>query len=329
MARLPGFVDLQVNGYGGVDFSSPDLTAEAAVYAFRLLLATGTVAFLPTVITSPLENYARNLPLLADLLSSPEFRGRVLGLHLEGPFISGEPGAVGAHNPLWARNPDPSLLLDLLEWARGSVRMITLAAELPGAGALARLAHQHGVAVSVGHSLFSESNLAELAASGATMLTHLGNGLPNELPRHANPIWAGLANDHFAALMISDGHHLPAGVIKAYVRCKGPRRLAVVSDAAPVAGLPPGSYDVMGNQAVLEPSGRLHNPTKQCLVGSSATMLDCMNFVASLDLLSEPELAMVGFWNPLRFIGLSSADIYASAYSVVYDGHRLCFGLEH
>ncbi len=107
---IPGFVDLQVNGFVGVDFSSPDLTEESFVRACRALLQRGTAAFLPAIITSPLEVYERNLPILARGIALPEFRGRLPGIHLEGPFISPQPGAVGAHNPAWTRPPDLDLL---------------------------------------------------------------------------------------------------------------------------------------------------------------------------------------------------------------------------
>jgi N-acetylglucosamine-6-phosphate deacetylase len=297
-----GFVDLQVNGFAGVDFSSPGLTEAELVRAWRALLAQGTAAFLPTVITSPLDVYARNLPLLAQVLRRDEFRGRVLGLHLEGPFISPEPGVVGAHNPAHVRAPDVDLLARLLDWAEGRVRLLTLAAEVPGAADLARFARTRDVTVSVGHSSFDTADLDRMAAAGATALTHLGNGLPNRLPRHANPIWVGLAHDAFIAMVIADGHHLPAPVLTTMVRAKGPERLVVVSDAAPVAGLPPGRYTVLGNDAILEPSGRFHNPEKQCLVGSSATMAQCMAHLASLNLLSEDALHAVGVRNPLRLL---------------------------
>ncbi len=92
---IPGFVDLQVNGFVGVDFSSPDLTEESFVHACRALLQRGTAAFLPTIITSPLEVYARNLPILARGIALPEFQGRLPGIHLEGPFISPSAGRGG------------------------------------------------------------------------------------------------------------------------------------------------------------------------------------------------------------------------------------------
>jgi len=302
---VPGFVDLQVNGFMGIDFSSPDLTEESFLRACQALLQKGTAAFLPTIITSPLEVYERNLPVMASVIALPEFQGRLLGLHLEGPFISPQPGAVGAHNPAWVRPPDLNLLRQLNRWAGHSIRLVTLAAELEGADRLARLAVEQGMLVSLGHTLFSPTDLDRLSQAGAAALTHLGNGLPQMLPKFANPLWAGLADDRYTAMLIGDGHHIPDGVLRAMVRAKGIARTILVSDAAPVAGLPPGRYFTLGNDTILEESGRLHNPSKGCLVGSSATLLQCMSHLASLGFLSLEDMLAIGFYNPLRLIGVN------------------------
>ena len=312
MKTVPGLVDLQVNGFVGVDFSDPTLTYADAVRAADALLDRGTTAFLATMITSRLETYRRNIPLLVKLMRSDAFAGRILGLHLEGPFISASPGAVGAHDPAYVQPPDLDTLDELIRLGQGHVRLLTVAAEVPNVDKVIRFARSRGIAVSIGHSLFTAEDLGRVNAAGATVLTHLGNGLPNSLPRHPNPIWSGLADDRFTAMIIADGHHLPDAVLKVMTRAKGAERLIVVSDAAPIAGLPPGDYDVLGNRAVLEPTGRLHNPEKQCLVGSSATMVVCMNRLASLGILGIDELITVGFHNPLRLIGVSPADVRTS-----------------
>ncbi len=318
---LPGFVDLQVNGYLGIDFSSPDLTEESCAHACRSLLQAGTAAFLPTLITSPIEVYQRNLPLIAHLLDWGEFRGRLPGIHLEGPFISPSAGAVGAHNPDWVRTPDLSLLKQFHEWAGGRLRLLTLAAEMKGAGPLARAASAWGMIVSVGHTLASPQDLERLQEAGAKALTHLGNGLPATLPKFANPLWAGLADDGYTAMLIGDGHHIPDKILRAMIRAKGIDRALLVSDAAPVAGLPPGKYFTLGNEAVLEPSGRLYNPKKGNLVGSSMTLLQCMNHLAYLGFWSLPDLLALGFYNPLRLLGLEPESIPAKD-RLIYDGAK-------
>jgi len=310
--EIPGFVDLQVNGYLGHDFNGNELTGETFAEACRQVLAAGTAAFLPTVSTAPMAIYERNLPFMAEVLQAEEFRGRVLGIHLEGPFLSPEPGARGAHNPEWMRPGDLDLLKRLLHLAGGHVRLLTVAPEAEGAEELARYAVGQGITVAVGHTLAGPEDLARMVDAGATAFTHLGNGLPNLIHRHHNPIWAALANDDLAIMIITDGHHLPPEAIKTMLRAKGVERTAVVSDASHLAGLPPGRYSTIDNEVVLEPSGKLHNPQKQCLVGSSATMMQCMNHLASLGLLSPEELLAVGFHNPLRLIAAAAADLQAA-----------------
>ena len=301
---FPGFVDLQVNGFAGVDFSAPTLDAEALAGACRSLQESGTVAFQPTLITSPADVYQRNLGIIAGVMKRPEFKDCLIGIHLEGPFISPMEGARGAHNPDWIEKPSADYLRELQAWAGGNIRMMTIAAELEGAAELTVCATEAGITISLGHQLATADDIERLRADGAKALTHLGNAVPAMLPRHENPIWAGLANDGLFATIITDGHHLPDDLIKVIVRVKGPARLAVVSDTTAIASLPPGRYQTLGNEVVLDECGKLYSPETGYLVGSSATMLDCMNHLASLDLLSPEDLLRTGLDNPLKLAGL-------------------------
>lgn len=301
---IPGLVDLQINGYRDVDFSGADLTGAAFARSCRELLAAGTTAFLPTLITSPMELYKRNLPLIAAVAQQNEFQDRVLGIHLEGPFLSPQEGARGAHNPDWMKRPNIDAFKRMVDWAGDTVRLLTLAADLDGAEELARYATSQGITVSLGHQMAGEGDLDRLVAAGAKALTHLGNGVPALLSRHHNPLWAGLGNDDLAAMIIADGHHLPASMLKTIIRTKGPENCIVVSDASPLAGLPAGEYESMGARVVLEESGRLHNPATGYMAGSSATLLTCANHLAALGLVSVKELIGMVFDNPLKLIGI-------------------------
>ncbi|MEN6578253.1 MAG: N-acetylglucosamine-6-phosphate deacetylase [Phycisphaerales bacterium] len=307
--KIPGLVDLQVNGYKGVDFSGGDLTAADFARACRQLLAGGTTAFLPTLITSPADIYERNLPLIAETVDKDEFRGRVLGIHLEGPFISRQDGARGAHTAEWVRNPDPGYLDELIHLANGKVRLLTIAADQEGAVELSRHATSRGIAVSLGHHMATDQDMDRLVQAGAKALTHLGNAVPAMLERHRNPIWAGLANDSLWATLITDGHHLPPALIKTILRVKGPQRCIVVSDASPLAGMPPGRYKSMGANVVLEENGRLYNPATGYLAGSSATMPQCVDYLRDLGLLDPDDLVRVCFSNPLALIGCTPEDV--------------------
>jgi N-acetylglucosamine-6-phosphate deacetylase len=311
--KVPGLVDLQVNGYKGVDFSSSDLTEDNFVQACRGILVAGTTAFLPTMITSTAEVYKRNLSIMAAAMERREFVGRVLGIHVEGPFISPEDGARGAHNPKWIRKPEVDYLGSMVEWAGQKVRMITIAAEVEGSDKLARWCTEHGIVVSLGHHMACEVDLERLRQAGAVTLTHLGNGVPANLPRHKNPIWAGLANDDLSATLITDGHHLPPSVLRTFIRTKGASRCIVVSDCTALTGMSPGRYNVLGNDVILEENGRVHNPVAGHLVGSATAMLQCMNHLASLKLLTAEQLLAVGFDNPLKLLGIGPDDIAPGA----------------
>jgi N-acetylglucosamine-6-phosphate deacetylase len=324
---IPGFVDLQVNGFMGIDFSSPDLTAESFSCACQNLLQSGTAAFLPTIITSPIETYRRNLPIMAKAIASPEFQGKLLGIHLEGPFISSQLGAVGAHNPNWTRMPDIKLLQQINDWAEHTIRVVTIAAELEGASELAQAAVDEGMVVSIGHTLGTAADLHRLAQAGARALTHLGNGIGTILHKFTNPIWSGLADDDYTAMFIGDGHHLPDGVLKSMLRAKGMERAVIVSDASPIAGMPPGEYITLGNRVILESSGRLYNPEKGHLVGSSATLLKCMNHLAAAGFLSPDELMVLGFDHPLRLINFDLNDLKAES-KLFYDQEQKIFSTD-
>lgn len=324
---VPGLVDLQVNGYLGVDFCSPALTEDSFADACRQMLEEGASAFLPTIITSGNDVYEHNLPIMAKVIDSDEFRGRLPGIHLEGPFISAAEGARGAHNAQWVRKPDLAYLKRLLDLAGRRVKLITIAAEPDGADELAQFAAEKGIAVSLGHQTAGVEDLQRLAKAGARALTHLGNGVPLTIPRHDNPIFAGLAVDKLSAMIITDGQHLPAAVIKTIVRTKGPDKCIVTSDATALSGMGPGEYESLGSKVVLEKSGRLYNPETGYLAGSSATMLDCMNHLASLNLLKPDELAAVGFYNPLRLIGLTEESL-AAAKPLHYEQSRRLFYFE-
>lgn len=324
--KILGLVDLQVNGYKGVHFSDINLTRDDFIKACRGVFEAGTSAFLPTMITSPKEVYEHNLPIMASVMREDEFSGGLLGFHIEGPFISEQDGARGAHDAQWISKPDVDYLRQLIDWADGRVKLLTIAAGPEGAEKLARYAVSQGIAVSLGHQMASESDLARLAQAGAVSLTHLGNGVPAMLSRHENPIWAGLGNDDLIAMIITDGHHLPVPILKTIIRTKGPERCIIVSDASSPAGLPPGKYEALGHQVMLKENGLLQDLTTGYLGGSSASMLHCMNHLASLDLVGIDELLAMGFDNPLALIGLNTKDV-AQGRDVRFDQEKKIFYL--
>ena len=302
--NIPGYVDLQVNGHIGIDFSSPDLTKDKIISAARELRKQETIAFLPTIVTSPMDIYEKNLPLIAEAMEERDMENTILGIHLEGPFLS-DCEAKGVHNPDWMLPPDKDLFDKFYDLARGKIKMITISAELPGAESFCNYASGLGITVSMGHQMATETEIYASAGAGAASLTHLGNGIPHLIPRHHNPLIAGLANDDLTAMIITDSFHLPPSLIKTIIRTKGPGNIVVVSDASPIAGLSPGNYHLFGIDTVLEESGLLHNPKTGYLAGSSYTMKQCVEYLKTLNLLSDQELQEVGFFNPLRLIHIN------------------------
>ena len=298
--KNPGWIDLQINGAAGVDFSDAALTEDGVMKVIDYVFNSGTERFLPTIVTSKPEIYKRNPALIKRVVEKHGIMDRVPGIHFEGPFIS--PGAVGAHAPDCLQIPSAEKIHQLYEMSEGFFRMLTLGADVENATEGISEARKMGIIVSIGHQMATSEDVKKAADAGAQTLTHLGNGIPNMINRHHNPIWAGLAEDRLTAMIITDGHHLPLDVIKIFVRCKGADRIIVTSDAIMAAGLPPGNYHTFGNDAVLEPNGKFWNPSKNCLVGSVSMMSQCMSILESLNILTEEELVKVGRLNQLALL---------------------------
>ena len=300
-----GWVDLQVNGYAGVDFNSPGLCVEAVKTVVDRLAADGTAAFLPTFVTADPEMVVANIrTVLAARRRYAECERAVLGFFLEGPFISPEPGAVGTHPVEWVHPPDLALFDRFQDAAEGLVKMVNVAAELPGSPDFVRELSARGVAVSLGHQMAADpARLEPCIASGAKAFTHLGNGIPNLIDRHDNIIFAALVEDRASVMFIPDGHHLPDTMLKLYCCAVPLKRLIAVSDSQYPAGMPPGEYEVCGARARLEPNGLLWNPARNCLVGATAPMARMMELLSGRIGLTAGELQAIGHDNPLSLIG--------------------------
>jgi len=298
-----GFVDLQVNGYKGISFHASDLTVEQIYRATHELVKAGTVAYCPTLVTENINVYEHCLKLFAGALRDKNLARHILGLHLEGPFISSMEGARGAHEPKYTREPSVELMKRFQEWAEGNIVLLTLAPETKDALSLIKYCVKNRIKVSMGHHFADDDAMAKAVKAGADCCTHLGNGMPNMINRHQNPLWWQLACDDLYGTFITDGHHLPEDFIKVAFRAKTVSRTIVVSDAVHLAGLQPGTYEFVGAKVALAPSGRISFADTPYLAGSSANMLQCMNHLASLKILTEKELWQVGRDNPLRYLG--------------------------
>jgi N-acetylglucosamine-6-phosphate deacetylase len=239
----PAFWDIQVNGRWGISFSDPGLTVDQVAEIVRAQAALGTARLCPTLITAGRAALRHGVRTIADACEAfPDVASSVAGIHVEGPYISGLDGYRGAHPKEAVRDPDWTEFQALQDAARGRIVLITLAPERPGSLDFIRTATSSGVVVALGHTAADGPTLRAAAAEGARLSTHLGNGIVSTLPRHPNPIWEQAALDYLDASLIADGHHLDRATLRVLVRAKTPARIILVSDASPLAGLPPGRH---------------------------------------------------------------------------------------
>jgi N-acetylglucosamine-6-phosphate deacetylase len=268
----PGFVDIQINGFAGVDFSGADLTAEQAIGILPALWRTGVTTFCPTLLTNSLPALARNFAVLEQARRlDADFAYAVPCYHLEGPYLSSA-GAQGAHDTQWMHPPDWGEFEELQRAAGGRIGIVTLAPELPGAEAFIRHARAAGVVVAIGHTDAAAEDIHRAAAAGATLNTHLGNGCAQMIHRHKAPIWAQLADPALDASLICDGFHLPPDLVKVITALKGIDRCILITDAVHVAQLPPGRYTLAGTAIELLPTGQVVRADRAAMAGSSLTL---------------------------------------------------------
>ena len=267
---VPGFVDLQVNGFGGVDFADAD--ADGYRRAGEALLATGVTAFQPTLITAPEDDL---VAALAEVPVTP-IGPRLLGVHLEGPFLS--PRRLGAHSAGAQRDPDPALLTRLLD--AGPVGYVTLAPELPGALELIDLLHARGIVVSCGHT---DATAAEANAAfdrGVGTITHVFNAMRPLSHRDPGIVGAALARDDVILQAILDGHHLAEETARVVWRA-APGRVALVTDAIAATGLGDGRSR-LGDVSVVVQDGVVRREDGM-LAGSVLTMAQAVRNLHALD----------------------------------------------
>jgi N-acetylglucosamine-6-phosphate deacetylase len=268
----PGFIDLQVNGFLGVDFNDPKCTPEQIARSIRGLFATGVTRFYPTVITGSPEGMLdalRNLNCAKEKLREG---AAIDGFHVEGPHISPDDGPRGAHPRRWVRPPDLDEFRRWQEATGNRVRIVTLAPDWPQSLRYIEAIAADGVVASIGHTNATTQQLADAVSAGATLSTHLGNGAHPLMRRHPNYLWEQLAEDRLMADFIVDGIHLPPSFLKVALRAKTVARSVLVTDAAAPAGCQPGRYQ-LGEQAVeLTADNRVMLVGQERLAGSALRM---------------------------------------------------------
>lgn len=263
----PAFVDLQVNGFAGVDYNAAAVTTDQITQSFAAMEATGVGLCLPTIITSTTDHF---IACARKILATRH--PIVAGLHMEGPYISSTDGFRGAHPLACVMNASVDDFRRRQDAAEGHIRLLTLAPEVPGALQVIEAAVASGVRVALGHTNASTAQILDAVSAGATMSTHLGNGCPAILPRHPNVIWDQAGCDALHASLVVDGHHLPPATVRVLVRAKTPERCLLVTDAIMAAGAPPGPYHLAGLDVVCSEDGRVAVPGSATLAGSALTL---------------------------------------------------------
>lgn len=265
----PGFIDNQVNGYVGVDFAAEQLSPDGIRMAAEALWKDGVTTFLPTLVSGSHDALIRNLKILAQASEDPYFKGSMPGFHLEGPYISPEPGYCGCHPVQYIRRPSWKEFMQYQEAAGGKIIQVTVAPELDGAFEFIRSCRENGIVTAIGHTNATADEINLAVENGARLSTHLGNGCANLIDRRRNPLWPQLANDRLIPSLIADGHHLLPEEIKVFYKIKGPEKLILTSDVNYLRGMPPGDYMYLGSKVIMTADGLIMNPELHCLAGAS------------------------------------------------------------
>jgi N-acetylglucosamine-6-phosphate deacetylase len=310
----PGLFDLQINGRGGTWFGKAGITADEVLNVLAQHFQFGVTRLCPTLITNSLEALECALKALRLACEREPWAAQMApGVHLEGPYISGEDGPRGAHPKEHVRPPDWAEFMRLQAAAGGLIRLITLAPELPGAIDFIRRATGSGVTVAIGHTAASAREITDAVAAGARLSTHLGNGAHPMLRRHPNYIWEQLGDSRLSASVIADGFHLPPSVLRSIIRAKGVRGVILTCDASGLAGCPPGIYTEGQMQMEVLADGRIVVAgQRELLAGSAADTGRCVS-EAMRQGVSLPEAIDMAGRNPARLLGFEEIRLRAGS----------------
>lgn len=271
----PPLVDLQINGYGGVDFQQDNLTIEQLLTAARQLRRDGCPLFLLTLITdewSALIARLRHLKKLRD--TNAELRHAIVGWHVEGPFLSTGIGFKGAHNPDVMCDPTPEKIRELRAATGSDPVLLTLAPERAGAIDAIALARSLGLTISLGHTNASADTMRAAARAGATGFTHLGNALPQQIDRHDNVLWRVFETPSLTPSLIPDTFHVSPALFRLVHRVVDAKKIYYTTDAMAAAGAPPGRYTIGKIELEVGADQIVRQPGKPNFAGSALRPID-------------------------------------------------------
>jgi N-acetylglucosamine-6-phosphate deacetylase len=299
----PGLIDIQINGYKGVNFSDQELTPAMMEEATRALWKEGVTTFLPTVITRDRERLARSFSLLAPTMNMERIGLSIPGFHLEGPYLNPAPGFRGAHPEQYIRPADWEEFSDLQESAQGGIRLITVAPEMEGAIPFIGKCRDAGLVISLAHHNAGPEIIDQAVEAGASFSTHLGNGCANMINRHHNPLWPQLSHDGLSISIICDGAHLTREEVRTFYKVKGEDRTILVSDALHFAGLPLGEYMEDGHTYLLTDEV-VKFPDEDVLAGAVQPVRKGISRIMEYTGCSHAEAVGMASTTPARLLGL-------------------------
>jgi N-acetylglucosamine-6-phosphate deacetylase len=311
----PGLIDLQVNGYDGIDLNDATCDMAAVVRVTEKLAALGTTTFLPTIVTANQKAMAARLRTIADARrQTPAMKHAVPCVHVEGPSISPLDGYRGAHPLSDVRPPSLAEFDELQKAADGLIGLVTISPHWPDASKYIRALCDNGIVVALGHTHASSDMIRSAVDAGAQLSTHLGNGIAAQLPRHPNPLWTQLAEDRLTATLIADGVHLPYDVLRVMLRAKGVERSVLVSDSVSLAGSTPGRYhSPIGGEVAVGRDGSIRMCNNDLLAGSGIALKDAVARVAGLQGYTLSDAVRMATTNPGRLLKNTEREITIGA----------------
>ncbi|WP_052704066.1 N-acetylglucosamine-6-phosphate deacetylase [Vibrio nigripulchritudo] len=301
----PGLVDIQVNGFSGLDFNSFGVTPEALDNALFEMLKSGVTKCLPTLISADEEKLYQLLKKLDEAVGKSALGpDMVLGYHIEGPFLSPKEGFVGAHPEKAMISGSISVVKKLQSLVAKPIKLMTVAPEIEGVLELISYLKSEGITVALGHTEADSTTIARAVERGATLSTHLGNGLAHQLHKTENPLMAQLAQDGLYASFIADGIHVKPEMLKTWIRAKTLARTVLTTDATSAAGLSqqPGHYWLGESEIELCSDGVVRIPGSAYFAGSSARMDKMVQDVMAWCDLSMSDLLRITRHNPLQLL---------------------------
>lgn len=304
----PGLIDVQINGYMGVDFSDPELTPEDMQKATKALWAVGVTSFYPTIITNSHENLLNTFERISDVSKDKSIINSIPGFHLEGPFISPEKGFRGAHLEKYIREPNWEEFEQYQKLAKGMIKLVTLSPEMKTSIPFISKCVENGIIVSLGHHDGSADEILKAVDAGASLSTHLGNGCANLINRHHNPLWPQLSDDRLSISIIADGYHLTREEVRTFYKVKGDTRTILVSDALDLAGLEPGEY-IRGERKILLTPNVVKFPSENVLAGAASPIKKCVANIMKFTNCSLKSAINMASLNPAELMGLELGEI--------------------